>query len=86
MTAEKNSNWKGGIEISLNGYKWVICREHPKNHKGKIAEHRLVMEKYLGRILESNELVHHKNKNKLDNRIENLFLTTRKEHPSLHKK
>lgn len=46
--------------------------------------HRVVMERFLGRPLQESECVHHKNHNKLDNRIENLQLMTASEHGDLH--
>ena len=48
-------------------------------------EHRTIMEKHLGRKLRSDELVHHKDRNKRNNALENLELTTRTKHISAHR-
>ena len=78
--------WKGGRKFH-EGY-WMIWKpEHPLAHKnGYIPEHRLVIMEHLGRLLKKNEVVHHKNHNKTDNRIENLIVMPRKVHQSLHNK
>jgi hypothetical protein len=50
----------------------------------KMLEHRWVMEQHVGRRLQRWEHVHHRNKDGLDNRIENLELVTVAEHGLRH--
>jgi hypothetical protein len=71
---ENNPAWKGGI-ISKGNYVLIYSPTHPfKTKDNYVLEHRLVMEKHIGRILLKHEVVHHINNNGKDNRIENLML------------
>lgn len=79
--SEQNPRWKPiGSKRHSHGYVLV------KTKDGWEREHRLIMEKYIGRKLKKNEITHHINGEKDDNRIENLKLMTSKEHKSLHTK
>lgn len=70
--------------INSQGYVLIYKPDHPYNYNGYVREHRLVMEQHLGRYLTKKEIVHHKNKDKLDNRIENLELVSSHRHQELH--
>lgn len=67
--------WKGGRYKTRDGYINVkVKKEETPRKSGYIFEHRLVMQRSLGRQLLRTETVHHKNGQRDDNRIENLEL------------
>lgn len=69
-----NPNWKGGAVI-VSGYRYIYSPDHPNRTKsGYVAEHRLVLETKLGRLLETCEAVHHVDEDTLNNHPENLVL------------
>jgi len=71
--------------IYRNHYIYLYRPNHPNATKqGYIAEHRIIMENCLGRILNKNEHVHHINGIKDDNDIINLIVLTSNEHRRLH--
>src|SRR3990167_6872913 len=76
---ENHPNWKGG-RIS-NGHGYIQIRLEKGLYR---LEHRLVMERFIGRKLKRFEYVHHKNGIKTDNRIENLALMTPEDHCHHH--
>jgi len=74
-TGNNHHAWKGGFFVTKQGYRKI------KRNNKSIFEHRAIMEDYLGRPLKEFETVHHKNGNRLDNRIENLELWASKQPP-----
>ena len=83
---EKHPRWKGGRTIDKDGYVYLKSYTHPhKNNKSYYPEHRLMMERHLGRVLLLTEIVHHINGEEGDNRIENLMLfSSTAEHTKYH--
>jgi hypothetical protein len=82
---ENNPNWNGGKTLNKEGYVLIWNPNHPyANSRGYVKEHRLVMEKMLGRYLELHEIVHHKNGTKNDNSPENLGLTSKIDHQKIY--
>lgn len=86
-----NPKWRGGTPKTYEGYVQIYSPHHPyKNNYGYVLEHRLVMEKEIGRYLERSEVVHHINSIRDDNRIDNLILFKnasehRKHHVAINK-
>jgi hypothetical protein len=59
----------------IGGYKYIYTPKHPFAHKsGYVAESRLIAEKYIGKILPMGHIVHHIDKNLLNNAPENLYV------------
>lgn len=78
FAGEKHPNWKDGLRRGHDG-------GYLRLTEGGYL-HRSVMEKHLGRTLESHEHVHHKDGDVFNNDISNLMLVSNSEHRSIHAK
>jgi hypothetical protein len=84
---KNNPMWQGGYTYNKDRYLMKREVSHPCcDNQKRVFVHRLVMEKYLGRYLKPEEVVHHINRKRDDNRIENLMLFANQiEHMQYHK-
>lgn len=74
LSGPNHPMWKGG-RCLVNGYIWIHCPKHPNaKHQGYVLEHRLVMERMLGRYLSREEVVHHRDEDTTNNTESNLEL------------
>lgn len=81
-----NPKWRGGTVRQVSGYIYEYAPGHPHaTQDGYVMQHRLVMERSLGRYLDPAEVVHHRNHIRDDNRPENLaLLPDQSTHRQLH--
>ena len=79
-------SWRKRRGYRLDNHGNVVIGYVRKNgYSQRIVEHRSIMAEYLGRDLSSDEIVHHINTIKTDNRIDNLHLcASRSEHRCIH--
>lgn len=81
--------YRGGYTSKVgNGYVKEYNPFHRRgDRRGLVLQHRLVMERHLDRIMSPDEIVHHINGDKMDNRLENLELfASLSEHMTHHHK
>jgi len=77
-------DWK---TVKKGDYLYAKVPDHPNaTSNGYVLEHRVVVERYLGRYLDRKELVHHIDENKKNNEIENLRVMSPTDHNNLHKR
>lgn len=83
---EENNFFSGGITED-NGYLVIRMPYHRlANNRGYVRLHVILAEYFFGVEIQKDEIVHHKNEDKQDNRKDNLQIMKKKDHDRLHTK
>ena len=84
VTLKHSPNWKGG-RFKSHGYWYIWKPNYIRSHKnGYVREHIYMFQEHYKCSLLKWGVVHHINKKRDDNRIENLQGMTKKQHNRLH--
>jgi len=95
VKGEKNPAWKGGVSISADGYVCIRSADHPNQSNGYVFEHRLRVEEMMqkdahnhpflvGGYLSPAISVHHRDRDRVNNKPGNLMAMTVGAHSSWH--
>jgi hypothetical protein len=75
-----NNHYNGGLCVRDDGRCVIVCRDGTL-----LYYYRGLMAAHIGRLLRSDEIVHHRNGDTTDDRLENLEITTRAAHMNHHR-
>ena len=82
---KRSPNWRGGRKVDFHGYVNIYLPGHANSGvMGYVKEHRLIMSRLVNRPLLVSEAVHHKDRDRANNSVDNLVLMTRGDHTSMH--
>jgi hypothetical protein len=70
----ENHNWKGGRRYNPPSGIWIYMPSHPRNNRGYVLEHVLIVEKALGHSLPNGSPIHHVDGNNVNNQNHNLVV------------
>jgi hypothetical protein len=73
---------KGAGWTDKRGYRWLYVDENGRQRARR--EHRVIMERHIGRRLEPWEIVHHKDGNPTNNALDNLEVQEHGAHTAAH--
>lgn len=82
---KEHNRWKGGKTIDVHNYVKLYKPDfYGASKNGYVFEHRYKIIKKLKRNLRKNEIIHHIDGNRQNNKLSNLLVLTKSKHISLH--